>query len=320
MIISKTPFRVSLFGGSTDYESFYKEYGSLIIGFSINQFCYVSLRRTPNIFKYKSRIIYSKIEEVNDNKKIKHNGIRGVLDYLEIDDGLEINHMSDLPSQTGIGSSSSFIVGLLNAIYKLKNIEINSHKLANDAIFIERKLLNEPGGIQDEIWAAYGGINSIIINTDGTFEVQPLPLSHKFIDNLFDRSILIYTGSSRDSFEIAKSHDNNNNIKLNIQKIANEAYRAVLNKDINLIAELLDESWKQKQKISNLISNDNITNMYQLLQKDGMIGGKLLGTGGNGFIYGIMKSYKEKLKMMEKYSEYLVDIKPCFKGSYITNE
>ena len=154
MIISKTPFRVSLFGGSTDYESFYSQNTSLLIGFALDKYCYLLTRKTPKIFNHKSKIMYSSIETVNNNKDIQHNGVRGVLEFLNIKYGLEISHLSDLPSQTGIGSSSSFIVGLLNALYTLKNTDTSKKELAEQAIYIERKLLAESGGVQDQIWAA----------------------------------------------------------------------------------------------------------------------------------------------------------------------
>ena len=183
MIISKTPFRVSLFGGSTDYESFYSKYGSLLIGFGINKYCYTSVRETPSIFDYLTRVSYSKVEIVNDNDNIQHNGVRGVLTYLNKHKGYEIAHMSDLPSQTGTGSSSSFIVGLLNCFTR----DWSPKMLAQAAINVERKLLEEAGGIQDQIWAAYGGMNSIGISKDGSFCVRPLPVSEEFKQEFMNR-------------------------------------------------------------------------------------------------------------------------------------
>lgn len=319
MIISKTPFRVSLFGGSTDYESFYSKHGSLIIGFCMNQYCYITLRKTPTIFPYHTRISYSKIEEVKNNTDIYHNGVRGVLDFLNIGYGLEINHLCDIPSQTGIGSSSSFVVGLLNAISSLEDKIISKKELADYAIYIERKLLKEVGGIQDQIWAAYGGFNSIRINTNGSFEVLPLQIKEKFLDQLFARSILIYTGSSRNSFEIAKSHDNISNIenKLKIKKLAEEALPIIEKGYIGSLGELLDESWKEKQKISPIISNSNISEMYDFLKKQGMIGGKLLGAGGSGFIYCIMDNEQNKKDIIEKYPQLSININISPEGSHI---
>lgn len=322
MIISKTPYRVSLFGGSTDYESFYKDHGSLLIGFAMNQYCYLTVRKTPSIFGYHTRVLYSKIEEVINNKNILHNGVRGVLEYLNIEYGLEINHLCDLPSQTGIGSSSSFVVGLLNAILKLENKKSSKEQLSRDAIYIERKLLQESGGIQDQIWAAYGGFNCINIEKDGSFDVLKLKTDNKFITDLFDRSILLYTGSTRHSFEIAQSYDTIQSIpnKLKILDLAQQAYKLILKEDLNSVAELLHETWTEKQKISPIISNSKISEIYLTLQKNGMIGGKLLGAGGNGFLFCIMDSNKNKKTITKKFNKQLIDINISHHGSIITSE
>lgn len=318
MIISKTPFRISLFGGSTDYESFYRKHGSLLIGFAIDKYCYVTLRETPKIFDYLSRISYSKVEVVNCNKNIEHNGVRGVLEYLDIEKGYEINHFSDLPSQTGIGSSSSFIVGLL----KCFNKNFNERELAQIAIFIERKMLKEAGGIQDQIWASYGGFNCININRVGQFNVKKMPVSDEFIQDFINRSIMIYTGRTRESYCIAESHNNIDaeKVKLEILTQANTAYNLFKDEDIDGIAECLHKSWQYKKQISNLISNSNIDSMYASLQRDGMIGGKLLGTGGSGFIYGIVNSEIDKQIIKEKYKHNYIDINVCFNGSRLIND
>ena len=318
MIISKTPFRVSLFGGSTDYESFYSKYGSLLIGFAIDKYCYTSMRKTPNIFSHLSRISYSKVETVNNNKDIDHNGVRGVLEYIEESNGYEITHLSDLPSQTGIGSSSSFIVGLLKSFKK----EWSSKQLAEVAIYIERKLLDEAGGIQDQIWAAYGGMNSIGISKDGNFSVRPLPVSEEFKQEFMNRCIMIYTGKTRKSYKIAESHDQKDaeKHKINILKQAQKAYELFEEEDIEGIAECLGESWKNKKKISPLVSTSAVNKMYKSLEEDGMIGGKLLGTGGSGFIFGILNEDTDVFKIKEKYKSHYIDIDISEKGSIIINE
>lgn len=319
MIISKTPFRISLFGGSTDYESFYSQYDSLIIGFCMDKYCYTCVRKTPSIFNHTSKISYSLTEIVSENRDIKHNGVRGVLEYLDIREGIEISHLSDLPSQTGIGSSSSFIVGLLKCIYEAKGEVVSKEDIAKSAIFIERKLLNEPGGIQDQIWASYGGMNSIHINKNGSFEVKPLPVSDHFLSKFFDRTILIHTGKTRQSYSIANAHNNKSAIshKIKIANISHLGYDKFIQGDIEGVATLLHKSWVEKQKISPLISNNNITKAYSKLQKDGMIGGKLLGSGGQGFIFGILKSSKDQVNMQKKYKKNYVPIKLDEHGSMI---
>jgi len=320
MIISKTPFRISLFGGSTDYPSFYKKHGSLILGFAMDKYCYISLRKTPKIFNYKTLVSYSKLEKVNRNSDIEHNGVRGVLEYLKIRYGVEIQHQCDLPSQTGIGSSSSFIVGLLNAAMQVKNQSCDTHCLAERAIDIERNLLAEPGGIQDQIWAAYGGVNSLHIHKNGSFEVKPLPISKQFKEELLNRCALIYTGKTRKSFDIAKAHDNKKieSSKKSINSIANKAYLAFQDGDISSIGRLLHQSWQHKKEISPLISSDTIEMMYKDLQTEGMIGGKLLGTGGSGFILCILKP-GGKEQFIKKFRKVHIEFGFDENGSQIIN-
>ena len=321
MIISKTPFRVSLFGGSTDYKSFYSKFGSLLSGFSINKYTYISVRKTPSILDYKTRLAYSKTEIVNKHSIIEHNGIRGVLEYCKVRFGIDLNHVSDLPSQTGVGSSSSFIVGLLNAIYQIKRTKKSKKELATEAIFIERELLAEPGGIQDQIWAAYGGLNSIDINKNGTFDVKPLPVSEDFKKDFMSRSVLIYTGKTRQSFEISNSHDRkeNDEVRKRILEISHEAYDAFLKADINKIGTLLEKSWETKKKISSLISKDHVELLHSKLKSDGMIGGKLIGSGGSGFIFGIMKKGFDLKGLKSKYSKNYISFDIDEEGSKIIN-
>jgi len=305
-----------MFGGSTDYESYYKEHGSLIIGFTIDKYCYVNLRNTPGIFNHNTKICYSKTETVEDNQKIEHNGVRGVLEFLKVRYGVEIVHLCDLPSQTGIGSSSSFIVGLLKSFYAMSGQTVDNKRLAKEAIHIERELLGESGGVQDQIWASYGGFNSIYLEGDD-FEVKPMPISEEFKRGFFDRAIMIYTGKTRKSFDIAESHDSPNNIehKHNIKNIAYKAYGSFLDSNIDAIADLLHMSWLEKKKVSGLVSNYEIDQMYESLQKDGMIGGKLLGSGGSGFIFGLLENSSQKLDLQRKYQSRFIDFGVDNEGS-----
>jgi D-glycero-alpha-D-manno-heptose-7-phosphate kinase len=316
MIISKTPYRVSLFGGSTDYQSFYHKHGSLLIGLAIDKYCYITLRHTPPIFKHKSLLTYCRSEKVDDNSQIKHDGIRGVLQYMNVDYGVEMNHMADLPAQTGIGSSSSFIVGLLNAALKLEGRETTPKALAKQAIYVERHLLNEAGGIQDQIWAAHGGFNSISINTNGDIKIRPLPISCEFKEEFIKRSHLIFTGQTRKSFDVAKSHDNIDaeKIKLKMLSLANEAYTEFSNENLDDIAKLLDESWKYKRSISDIVSSPEIDEMYSYLKSHGMVGGKLLGSGRSGFIFGIWNN-----EIPSDVRGRIIDFQPDYCGSRIIN-
>lgn len=306
MIFCKTPYRISLFGGSTDYEYFYSRYGSLLIGFTINQYVYTAMRYNPEILPYAYKIAYSKVEICDSIDKIEHNGVRGVLNFYKNIFGyninrLELNHLSDLPSQTGLGSSSSFIVNIIKSLDMLLGVYPKDKKnLADLAIHIERKLLNEPGGIQDQIFAAYGGgFKSIHIAKNGVFKVAPLPIDDSFTESIIDRSVLIYIGTERKSFEIASSHSLELSHKLDILKIASEAYKAFVYEDIDEIAKLLHSSWLAKKSISNSISNFDVDTLYDTLISNGAIGGKLLGAGGSGFIYAILDKKVNKTEFLK---------------------
>jgi D-glycero-alpha-D-manno-heptose-7-phosphate kinase len=321
MIISKTPFRVSLFGGSTDYESFYSKHGSFLTGFCLNKYTYISTRKTPSILPYKTRLTYSKTEILNSNKDIEHSAIKGVVDYCNINFGLELNHFSDLPSQTGTGSSSSFIVGLLNSICALNNKECSKKELAEAAIEIERVRLNEPGGIQDQIWASYGGMNSININQQGLFEVKPMPVTQEFKEEFISRSVLVYTGKTRKSFEVAKNIGKESNVhkKISILQTARDAYNSFLDSDIDSIGLLLEKSWNTKKKLSESISSSDVEKLYEDLKSNGMIGGKLLGAGRAGFIFGIVKDQNCKQIIKNKYKNNYIDFSIDEQGSQIIN-
>jgi D-glycero-alpha-D-manno-heptose-7-phosphate kinase len=323
MIFSKTPFRVSLFGGGTDYEDYYSKYDSLLIGFTINKYAYLGVRETPSMFDYYTKVTYSQTEFVEDNSKIKHNGVRGVLDYYNIKDAMEISHFSDLPAQTGIGSSSSFIVGLVNSINALKSQNINKENLALTAIDIERNKLNEAGGIQDQIWAAYGGFNAIQIYNEGRFEVIPL-LTQERRKKLLSRMFMIYTGKTRQSYEISKTYkkESNENYLHEIQGIAEEAYHWInkikdMDKVIDRLALLLKCSWEEKMKLSPLICTDHVSSLMNELYSDGMIGGKLIGAGGSGFIVGITNTNLQKQLIEQKFKKQYIPIDFSFAGSEI---
>ena len=319
MIISQTPYRISLFGGSTDYKSYYEKKGSFLIGFAMDKYCYLCVRKTPSIYDCLSKINYALIEKVDNNKDIKHNGARGVLEFLRISEGIEITHMSDLPSQTGIGSSSSFIVGLLNSLTFLYGMETSKSDLAKTAIHIERELLSEPGGIQDQIWASYGGFNSVEIDTNGDFEVKPMPVSQEFVEEFMSRCCLVYTGKTRKSFAIAEENSQKKSdiYKDKIQEISLEAYSAFREKNINKIGYLLRYSCEEKKKISTSISNSHIEQIYNELLNQNMIGGKLLGSGGAGFVFSVFRTKEDKEKFIESNYQICVDVNISTEGSII---
>ena len=302
MIITKTPYRCSLFGGISDIHSFYSKYNALLIGFTIDKYCYVLCRKTPDILPHHSSISYARSEVVDDNSKIEHNGVRGVLEFLKIKYGLEISIHGDLPARTGLGSSSTFVVGLLKSL----RIYRNKKELAKDAIHVERYLLKEPGGIQDQIWATYGGFNSIEIKKNGEFYVRPMPVSPEFLEEFRSHLLLLYLGKSRSSWNIARSIDKSDQIenKLTIQMIAKMAYKEFEKENIERIGELLDDSWQTKKNVSPLISNKNIDKIYNSVIEIGAWGGKLLGSGGSGFLLFIAppnlhQKIKENTKLVD---------------------
>lgn len=287
MIITRTPFRISLFGGGTDYPEWYKYHGGLVIGMAINKYSYILARKLPQFFNYKTRISYSKIETVSDNRDIEHRLVNSCIQYLGMDEGLEICHYADLPSKTGIGSSSSFTVGLVNALNCLQYKQDSKQKLAETAIHIERTLLQETGGHQDQIWAAFGGINEIIFDHRG-FSVNRLILRQSFEKELENSLLLVYTGIERVSGQVAATYIKNiDRIKekmIKIRELADEAISCIRHEDIIRLGLLLRESWEQKKSQSEGISNPQIDSIFNIAMQNGAIGGKLLGAGGGGFL------------------------------------
>lgn len=292
MVITKANYRISLAGGSTDYESFYSTYGSLLVGFGLNNHCYVTVKPLHSFDKINFQAFYSHAERVERIDQIQNPGIRGTLQYLKENAIPELNKIAiyiqnDLPSQTGIGSSSSLIVALLQAIYEMYNVAYTKKTLAKDAIYIERELLREPGGIQDQIWASYGGLSSIRIERDGEFYVRPIPVYEEQIREFEKWSLLFCVNIGRQSYEIAKSHQNTSALenKKNILELSKEMLRLFSNGCWENVGLVLHECWENKKQISGLISNSEVDNYYDIALKNGAFGGKLLGTGGGGFLY-----------------------------------
>lgn len=307
MIIVKSPFRVSLFGGSTDYKDFYENHGSFIIGSTIDKGVYLSMRKRPSILSSESIITYSKLQHIKHFDEIENPLIKEILKYSNVNVPIEFNSFSDVPSRTGLGGSSSFSVGMLYLIHRLFGIKNYSKtELANEAIHIERNILNEPGGIQDQIWPSFGGLNTIEIKQNGKFYVKPLSITEEFKHELEQSMVLIYTNYQREQNDIAKSHENKD--KLSILNIAKEAHSYFLKEDIKSIGSLLYESWKQKRGISNLISTDNVDNIISTVMSMGAYGTKLLGSGGCGFILAMCDPTVKK-KIYKQFSKTIMDFK-----------
>ena len=300
MIISRTPFRVSFFGGGTDYHPWYQEHGGAVLSTTINRYCYINCRFLPPFFDYRNRVVWSKIETVNTHDDIAHPVVREVLRMMDLE-GVEIHHDGDLPSRSGLGSSSSFTVGILHALNALKGKMSSKEQLAKTAIHVERGLLKENVGIQDQIAAAYGGLNRIDIRQDGGFSVNPLIMDGERLRILQDSLMLVYTGTSRFSSNIAKSQ---------IQAIPNKLaqlhrmYRMVEegamvlqgSGEIDDFGRLLHESWQLKRQLTSSISPGFVDQIYDQAISAGALGGKLLGAGGGGFmLFFVNPNYRDKV-------------------------
>ena len=289
MIISRTPFRISFFGGGTDYAAWYKENGGAVLATTINKYCYITCRYLPPFFEHKHRIIYSQTEQTHDTDEIKHPSVRETLRFMKITEGLEIHHDGDLPARAGLGSSSSFTVGLLNALYALKGIMPSKMELALNAIHIEQEMIKENVGSQDQILAAFGGLNRVEFSERNNPQVRPITLRQKRLKLLQDHLLLFFTGLSREASQIAGEQIKETPRK---KRELNEMYGMVdeainiLNSDSDIsdFGKLLHQSWQLKRSLTDKISTPDIDNAYETAIQAGAIGGKILGAGGGGFI------------------------------------
>jgi len=290
MIITRTPFRLSFFGGGTDYPAWYQKNGGAVLSTTIDKYCYISCRYLPPFFEHKYRIVYSLIENVNTFADIQHPSVKAVLTWLECNKGLEVHHDGDLPARSGLGSSSSFTVGLINAINALRGNYTTHEQLAQDALYVEQEVIKEEVGSQDQIAAAYGGLNKIEFFEDSTFKVNPVILQRERLDELQDHLVLFFTGVSRYSTDIAKTkiaNFQNRQSQLHAMREMVDESLSILGSSTTSILDfgkLLHESWLHKKSLSNKVSTDFIDDIYSTAIKSGALGGKILGAGGGGFI------------------------------------
>lgn len=288
MIITKTPFRMSFFGGGTDMEEFFREHGGAVISTTFDKYCYVTVRHLPRFFDYKTHLTYSRMEYVNKYEDIEHPLIRNAMQMLDMHE-LRLTYDSDLPARSGLGTSSSFAVGMLNAFYCLKGQYIDKNRLAKEAIFLERTLCGEAGGWQDQIAAAYGGFNRINFTETG-YEVKPLIIHPKRKNELQKRILMFFTGFVRYSSDIQSTNAVNSENKtkrlLHMCELVDQAESILVNKDYDLddFGRLLDETWQEKRQTGAAVSNSDIDKLYDKGIKAGALGGKLLGAGGGGFL------------------------------------
>lgn len=285
MVIAQAPFRMSFFGGGTDFPAFYEEYGGKVVSTSIDKYCYVNVRHLPPFFDYTNEITYSKREQVHSVQEIQHPAIREAMKYLDMRE-LTLTYDADLPARSGLGTSSSFAVAMLMAFYALKGKYVDKRRLAEEAIYLERVLCAESGGVQDQIAAAYGGLNVISFSKDG-FQVDPIIISDKRKNQLNESLMLFFTGFSRFSFTIQQEHEKVIHSKekqlLEMLSLANQAEKILTDGDLDEFGRMLDYTWRLKRSVNNAVTTDQIDEVYDTAIQAGAMGGKLLGAGGGGF-------------------------------------
>jgi D-glycero-alpha-D-manno-heptose-7-phosphate kinase len=290
MIITSTPLRISFFGGGTDYPVWYRQYGGSVLSTTINKCCYITCRALPPFFEYHSRISYSKVENVVHNQAIQHPSVRACLQFLQIEDGVEIHHVADLPARTGLGTSSAFTVGLLLGLHALKNRMRDKRTLAEEAIHVEQQLLGEAVGAQDQVSAAFGGFNRINFHPNGSVEVNRIITAPDRLEELQRHLALYFTGFSRTASEIAQEQlrmtpHKKQELDTMLQMVGEaEVILTSSSRALDEFGRLLHEGWQVKRSLTQKITNARIDEIYQAGLSAGALGGKLLGAGGGGFM------------------------------------
>ncbi|OGO30603.1 MAG: kinase [Chloroflexi bacterium RBG_16_56_11] len=289
MIISRTPFRISFFGGGTDYPVWYRENRGAVLATTIDKYCYITCRCLPPFFEHRHRVVYSQMELTQTIDEIRHPAVRETLKYMGIKEGMEIHHDGDLPARTGVGSSSSFTVGLLHAIYALEGRMPAKMQLARESIHIEQDILKENVGSQDQVLAAFGGLNRVDFHPDGNIEIRPVPVRPARLELLQKHLMLVFSGFSRTASEVAGEQIKNTPAKkqelTEMCRMVDEGVDILTGEgDINDFGRLLDRGWQLKRRLSDKISNPYTDYLYEAALKAGAAGGKLLGAGGGGFV------------------------------------
>ena len=289
MIITKTPFRMSFFGGGTDMESFFREHGGAVLSTTFDKYCYVAVRHLPRFFDFSTHLTYSKMEFVKDVEEIEHPAIRNAMKMLDMYE-IRLTYEADLPARSGLGTSSSFAVGMLNAFYCLKGKYADKKKLADEAIYLERVLCDEAGGWQDQIAASFGGMNRIEFNKDGTYDVRPIIIHPDRKKQLNDNLLMFFTGFTRFSSDLQKANQAGYDEKVKqlqqMYALVDDAERVLTDKhsDLDEFGRLLDHTWRLKRQTGGAITTNSIDALYEKGIAAGALGGKLLGAGGGGFL------------------------------------
>jgi D-glycero-alpha-D-manno-heptose-7-phosphate kinase len=289
MIISRTPYRISFLGGGTDYPSWYRQHGGAVIATTIDKYCYLTCRYLPPFFEHRYRIVYSKIEDVQSVAEIDHSAVREILKFMQVERGVEVHHDGDLPARSGMGSSSSFTVGLLHVLHALNGRMVNKHQLAMEGIHVEQDRLKETVGSQDQVMAAYGGLNHVQFMASGDIAVRPIIMPVERISQFNKHIMLFYTGIKRTASTIADTYANDIEPRRRQLRILLDLVKEGLsilsgNQDLCGFGGLLHEAWLIKRSLSQSVSNSSVDDIYQAARSAGAVGGKLLGAGGGGFI------------------------------------
>jgi len=289
MIICRTPYRISFFGGGTDYPGWYRHHGGAVLATTIDKYCYLTCRYLPPFFQHRFRVVYRKIETCTKIDEITHPTVRETLRYLGIDRGVELHHDGDLPARSGMGSSSAFTVSLLNVLHALRGEMATKHQLAREALHIEQDVLKETVGSQDQVLAAYGGLKHVRFQPDGEIEVSPLVLPPGRVAELKSHLLLVYTGIARTAADVARSYV----ARIETRRRQLRMMKELVDESINVLAgglnilpfgELLHEAWLAKRSLSSIVSNPEVDDLYDRALGAGAMGGKLTGAGGGGFL------------------------------------
>lgn len=302
MVITKTPFRMSFFGGGTDMETFFRDNGGAVLSTTFDKYCYVNVRHLPRFFDYSTELSYSKIERVTDVEQIQHPAIRNAMKMLDMHE-IRLTYEADLPARSGLGTSSSFAVGMLNAFYALKGKYVDKKRLADEAIYLERVLCNEAGGWQDQIAASFGGMNRIEFNKDGTYDVRPIIIHPDRKKQLNDNLLMFFTGFTRFSSDMQKTNQAGYDEKIKQLKemyaLVDDAEKVLVDKHSTLddFGHLLDTTWRLKRQTGGAITTDSIDAIYEKGIAAGSLGGKLLGAGGGGFLVFYVQSKNREAVM-----------------------
>lgn len=286
MIVTSTPFRISFFGGGTDVPDFFEIHGGSVISTTFDKHCYVTTRHLPPFFEYENEAVYSRIERVKDPSEFEHPLVREAMDLLNMSE-MRISYEADLPARSGLGTSSSFAVGLLNAFHCIRGERVSARQLAREAIYVERNLCGEEGGWQDQIAAAYGGLNRIDF-ADGDFSVRPVVMAPARKRELEENLLMFFTGFTRFSADVQRaegSHDKQTRL-VRMLELVDEAEAILCDgaRDLGDFGRLLDETWRLKRGTSAAVSTVSIDRLYDRGVESGALGGKLLGAGGGGFL------------------------------------